>query len=113
MLYEDNGFLDCGTDGANLRQEAKTYAEKRNKCFEESREAYTANDHVAARDLADIGKDYGRRMKIANENAAIAILQYRNAGRAYVMMMFFFVSVFVIIVLCHFILYTKVTVITI
>ena len=80
---DGDGFLDCGPDGADFRQEAKTYAEKRNKCFEDSREAYRANDHGKARDLADKGKDYGRRMKIANENAAVAILKYRNTGRAY------------------------------
>ncbi|KAI8469646.1 MAG: hypothetical protein J3K34DRAFT_423113 [Monoraphidium minutum] len=72
----------AATAGGGLRAAAGEQAQLRNAAFERSRAAYASGDHVAARSWSEQGRRHGARMKALNAQAAQAVFDANNAGRA-------------------------------
>ncbi|PHH81482.1 hypothetical protein CDD82_672 [Ophiocordyceps australis] len=62
-----------------LRDLARAEAEKRNSCFDRSRQAYQAGDGAAAKDLSNQGKRHDSKMDELNRQASDYIFRENNA----------------------------------
>uniref|UniRef100_A0A7S0S0K1 Smr domain-containing protein n=1 Tax=Chlamydomonas leiostraca TaxID=1034604 RepID=A0A7S0S0K1_9CHLO len=64
-----------------LRYYARDEIAKRNKCFEDSKQAYHRKDHARAKKLSKQGKDHDAKAKKLNAEAADMVFKAKNAGR--------------------------------
>jgi DNA-nicking Smr family endonuclease len=63
-----------------LRGLAREEANKRNGCFERSKQAYENGDGARAKQLSEEGKEHGRRMQDYNKQASEFIFRENNAS---------------------------------
>ncbi|PCH01986.1 protein of unknown function DUF1771 [Penicillium occitanis (nom. inval.)] len=63
-----------------LRGLAREEANKRNNCFERSKQAYESGDGARAKQLSEEGKEHGRRMQDYNRQASEFIFRENNAS---------------------------------
>ncbi|EED21543.1 Smr domain protein [Talaromyces stipitatus ATCC 10500] len=63
-----------------LRSLARQEANKRNNCFERSKQAYEDGDGARAKQLSEEGKEHGRRMQEYNKQASEFIFRENNAS---------------------------------
>lgn len=62
-----------------LRGLAHKEADKRNSCFERSKQAYSNGDGALAKQLSEEGKEHGRKMQEYNKQASEYIFRENNA----------------------------------
>lgn len=72
-----------GPKGAFLRQEARKFAEERSQFFDMATEMRKQGNHNSANELVKQAKTMGEKMKIANRDAARAILDYNNSEKGF------------------------------
>ncbi|PSN66120.1 DUF1771-domain-containing protein [Corynespora cassiicola Philippines] len=70
---------DVEAEYDRLRDLARAEAEKRNSCFQRSREAYESGDGAAAKELSNEGKAHAARMDDYNRQARDFIFRENNA----------------------------------
>lgn len=72
-----------GPKGALLRQQAREFAEERSQLFDMATEMRQQGNHTSANELVKQAKTVGEKMKIANRDAARAILYYNNNEKGF------------------------------
>ncbi|KAF1739078.1 Smr domain-containing protein [Beauveria bassiana] len=75
---DDHGD-DTEREYDRLRDLARSEAEKRNACFDKSRQAYSAGDGARAKELSNEGKSHDARMDDYNRQASDYIFRANNA----------------------------------
>ncbi|KAI0526620.1 DUF1771-domain-containing protein [Xylaria bambusicola] len=91
--YADRGFGTIGGSDFNhapdpkikaecerLRRQAREADDERNKCFQESREAYNNGDGARAKQLSNEGKKHGKESDDLDEEASNKIFKANNPG---------------------------------
>ncbi|KAK9764868.1 hypothetical protein K7432_007293 [Basidiobolus ranarum] len=64
--------------GERYRQEANKYAKLRNECFSRSQALYQSGDKQGAKEESERGKEYGRKMDMANNKAVELTFKVNN-----------------------------------
>ncbi|ORX99727.1 DUF1771-domain-containing protein [Basidiobolus meristosporus CBS 931.73] len=67
-------------DVERYRKEADRYAKLRNECFSKSQALYRSGDKKGAKEESEKGKEYGKKMEAANQQAAEVMFQMKNSS---------------------------------
>ncbi|KAI9485738.1 MAG: hypothetical protein EXX96DRAFT_476137 [Benjaminiella poitrasii] len=79
--YHPSADIDDDQVYSDLRQKAHEEAEKRNRYYDQSQQAYQNGDGAEAKELSNKGHYHDKLMKQYNEQAADHIYAVRNQGR--------------------------------